>query len=219
MTIGYRQSLTVALVAAVVNGVALSQTRGSAGALTLNGSLVTAGVAIFDAPRRVLVTTAANESGINFIITGTDRYGRVQSETLAGPNVSSAFTARDFLTVTGISVSGAMAGNATVGTNAVGSSQVLVLDTIANPTAIALASSVNSGTPTYTVEVGYRDIGPAYDFIANTIPWYPVAGFTALTANQDGDFGRPALFLRLTNNLGVGSVTLDVSQALKAGAF
>lgn len=219
MTVGYRHSLTVALVAAVANGVATSQTRGSAGSLTLNGSLVTSEVAIFDAPRRVLITAAANESGITFTITGTDRYGRPQSEILSGPNTASAFTTRDFLTVTNVSVSGAMTGNVTVGTNAVGSSQPLVLDTIANPTTIALAAIVNSGNPVYTVEVSYDDFTPAYDFTINTPTWFPVSGFTAQTANQDGEFSRPAVFMRLTNNSGLGSVTLKTIQALKGGAF
>jgi hypothetical protein len=44
--------VTLQLVALVANGIALSQTPGAAGNLTLNGSLVTAGVAILDVARR-----------------------------------------------------------------------------------------------------------------------------------------------------------------------
>lgn len=219
MALGYRTFRTVALAAASANNVALSQTRGTAGALTLNGAAVSNGVATFDVARRVLITAAANESGITFTITGTDRYGRPQSEVVTGPNATTGQTVRDFLTVSSVVVSGAMTGNATVGTSAVGSSDVVIIDTIANPTIIAIACIVNSGTPNYTVEAAYNDFAPAWDLVANLPTWYPVSGFTAQTTNQDGPFSRPATMLRLTNNSSIGSVTMLLNQALGVGGF
>lgn len=220
MALGYRTSRTIALATAVANGVALSQTRGSAGALTLNGSLVSGGVATFDVARRVLLTAAANESGITFTITGTDRYGRAQSEVVTGPNATTGYTVRDFLTVTSVTSSGAMTGNMTVGTNGVASSDIIVLDTIANPTNLSIATIVQSGSPNYTVEAAYDDLAPSWDQTVTPPTWFPVSGFNAQTTNQDGALTRPATMLRITNNSGTGgSVKMIVNQGLKAGGF
>lgn len=218
MVLGYRRNLSIALIAGVADGVALSQSKVGAGALTINGSLATGGIATFDVPRRVLVTTAGNDSGITYTVTGTDRYGRVQSEVIPGPNISTAYTVKDFATVTAVTVSGSTAAAVTIGTNGVGSSDIMVLDTIANPTTIALAAIV-TGSPNYTVECTYDDYAPAWDMIANSPTWFPVSGFTAQTSNQDGALNRPATAIRITNNSGVGSVVLRINQALKAGGF
>src|SRR5581483_6712603 len=89
-----------AFAAGVANGIAQSQAGTAGTALTLNGSLVTSGIAYLDASnktptvatpnaaRRVIVTSAGNDSGITFAIVGTDRYGNALSETLAGTNIT-----------------------------------------------------------------------------------------------------------------------------------
>src|ERR1019366_7023599 len=87
------------LAAAAANGIATSQSGSS---ITVVGSLVTAGVATMDFARRVIVTSGGNDSALTFKITGTDRYGRAQTEVLAGANATAAQTAHDFLTVSAI---------------------------------------------------------------------------------------------------------------------
>lgn len=217
MGLGYRNTITLALAAASANNICLSQTRGSAGALTLNGATAANGVAVLDVARRVLITAAANESGITFTITGTDRGGRAQTEVVTGPNTTSAFTVRDFLTITGIAVSGAMTGNVTIGTNVVGSTAPIILDTIANPFNVGICALINSGTPSYTAEVALVDNGPEWNISTTPPTWFPIPGFTVQNVSQLGSIPTPVTMVRLTNNLSIGSVTLTIIQCLGAG--
>lgn len=145
------RQFSISLASAVSNGVALSQTTGSAGNLTLNGSLVTGGVAVFDVARRVAIAATGNLSGITFTVVGTDRSGNPLTATLAGPNNGSVFTAQDFLTVTRVSVSAAVSA-VTVGTNGVASTPWFVGDWH-NGKLIIVDTYVDPGSVlTYTVE-------------------------------------------------------------------
>lgn len=113
--------VTLQLAAAVTNGIAQAQTPSGAGALTLNGSLVTAGVTKMDVARRVAVASTGNDATVVFTITGTDRYGNKQTDTVAGLNNNSGYTVLDFLTVTRVTSSAGTAGQITVGTNGIAS--------------------------------------------------------------------------------------------------
>ena len=62
-------SVTVGpLDAADDNGIAQSQTTAGAADLTLNGALVSGGVATFDSPRQVIITSGGNDTGVTFTI-------------------------------------------------------------------------------------------------------------------------------------------------------
>jgi len=102
-----RQTRTLA--AAVVGAIAASQTHGSAGALTINGSLASGGVATMLTQQQIGITSTANYSAVNFTITGTDGYGRTISEVLAGANNGTANSVFSYLTVTSIVASAAAA--------------------------------------------------------------------------------------------------------------
>lgn len=150
--------LSYQLVAAVANGVSLAQQPLAAGLMTLNGSLVNAaGVATFDAARRVSIASTGADGAVVFTVVGTDRNGNVQSTTVTGVTSAAAqYTVLDFLTVTAVLVSAGTAGNITVGTNSIGSS-TWVLDNWLAPTwMLAIACSGPAGT-TYTVEHTYDD--------------------------------------------------------------
>lgn len=215
----YQWSVSLALTAASANNVALSQSASGAGNLTLNGSLVSGGVATFDVPRRVLITAAGNDSGINYTVTGTDRYGRPQSEVVKGPNATTGATLHDFSTVSQVSVSGATASTVTIGTNTVGSTQPWIIDAFANPVNIGIAGIITSGAATFTVEQSYDDFSPAWDLNANTPTWFASTGFSAVTSNTDGNITGPITMMRLTINSGTGTVNIKAIQALKAGGF
>src|ERR1700743_2261668 len=103
------------LSAASANNIALSQTP--TGAFTLNGALVTGGVAVLDAPRRVLFTTTANETSHTFTVIGTNASGLLQTENVTGVSSSTVATSLDYKTVTSITINGTAAGAITVGTN------------------------------------------------------------------------------------------------------
>lgn len=157
---------SLAPVAAVANGYALSQkpVAGGVQSLTLNGAL--AGVA--DIARRVTITSSGNDSARTFTITGKDRNGRVISENLVGPNTATVFTLNDFAAVTSITVDANTAGNITSGTNQVMSSAWFVVDRVSGGALgvflnlIGAASSVTverTGDDPFTSGVGVMPPG------------------------------------------------------------
>lgn len=217
----FHKIITKQLAAAVSDGVALSQAKGSAGNLTINGSLASGGVATFDTGRRVLVTSGGNDSGITFTITGTGNNGFAQTEVLAGTNGSSAYTTHDFKTVTSVAVSGAVATAVTVGTNGVGSSEPWIVDTWVNPPSIS-AATTGSTTTNYSLQVSYNSYAkqiPAWDLNANSPTWWDASGWSALTGTQNGIIlETPITMLRLTINSGTEAITATLNQAFIAGS-
>ena len=89
------------------DGIALSQTPGAAGPLTLNGAGVVAGVATLSPPRPVSVYSAANILARVFTVTGTDRSGAAITDTVTGINNSTVSTLKIFETVISITVDAA----------------------------------------------------------------------------------------------------------------
>lgn len=145
-------------VAGISNGIALSQTPAVAGPLTLNGSLVTAGVAnLGTTARRVAIASTGSDASVVFTLIGTDRNGNVQSETITGVvSGTPVSSARDYLTVTAVSSSAATAGAITVGTNSIGSSAWVMDDPYKRFWALSGGISGPAGT-TYSLEHTYDD--------------------------------------------------------------
>ncbi len=220
--------------AAVANGIALSQGPVNGGtALALNGSLVTAGVAYLDASnktpkldapaaaRRVVITSAGNDSGITFVIVGKDRYGNGLTEVIAGGNAAAVTTVNDFSQVSRIIPSGNTASTLTAGTSAVGSSPWFCMDMARQKFEVRIACNP-IGTVTYTVEHTYDD--PNWI----TTPWN-----TTVEANSDvpptvwkhptlqnqtvaaeGNYDEGSIFaMRLTTNSGTGTVKFWAIQS------
>lgn len=125
----------------------------AAGAVTLNGSLVSDGVATLDQPRRVLFTSAGNDSGITFTIVGTDWNGGAATEVLTGANATTTYTVYDYKTVTSIVASGASAGNVSIGTNGIASSRPVFLDWYADSSTYIQTDTGGSTGITYTVQL------------------------------------------------------------------
>ena len=95
--------------AADPDGIATSQTPGAAGDLTLNGALVSDGVATIkqtgsDANNRpysrhgqlVTITSAGDDSGRTFTITGETAEGGIRSEEVTGANAGAATSTNYF---------------------------------------------------------------------------------------------------------------------------
>ncbi len=118
--------LTLTTVAASPNNIVTTGTPISGTALTLNGTTVTAGVATLDVARRVLLTFGVEGANRTMVITGTNRDGAVQSETLAVASGagSTIGTVRDFKTVTSaLPLGGGWTAAATLGTSAIASTR------------------------------------------------------------------------------------------------
>lgn len=193
------------------DGIAQAQTPAGAGALTLNGALVTSGVAQLGDARRVLVTTASNESAKTLTITGTDWFGTTISETITGPNATTGYTDSDFLTVTSVTVSAAFTGNVEVGTNGIASSPPLTLDIYARPQ-VSLQVAV-TGTINWTVQ---QTLDNSFATDDEDIVWFdhPDTNMVAQTVNRQGNYAYVPFSTRITLNSGTGSLVYTVVQPL-----
>lgn len=129
----HASTITKSLIAAVSNGVALSQSLLAAGPLTINGSLAAGGVATFDSQRQVIITSAGDDSALTWTVIGTDDNGSGIKDSFAGQN-GVATSNLNFKTVTSLVGSGATAAAVTAGTNGVGASPWKIFaSTIATP--------------------------------------------------------------------------------------
>lgn len=193
------------------DGIAQAQNPAGAGDLTLNGDLVTDGVAQLGDARRVLITAAGDESDRTFTITGTDWFGNAISETITGPNATTAYTLLDFLTVTQVATSGAGSGNIEIGTNGVASSPPLVLDIYSRPQ-VSLQVNV-TGTVDWTVQ---QTLDNLFDTALADVVWFdhPDANMVAETVDRQGNYGYVPFATRIVLNSGTGSVVYTVIQPL-----
>jgi hypothetical protein len=195
------------LAAADADGICQSQTP-NAGDLTLNGALVTSGVAIMDNPRRVLITTAGNESSQTFTLYGTNWSGNTISETMTGPNATIGQSVLDYKTVTRIAISGNAAAALTVGTSGVGGSQWVRFDGWS--TGGAAIQLTVSGTVNYTLQQTLDDPNSAFASITpSSMTWVDSSDVSvvAATTTKQTNYLFPPMFARIQINSGTGTVT------------
>jgi len=202
------------IAAASANNIALSQVVSGASNVTLNGALVSGGVATLDAPRRVLITNVGNDSGVTFTVYGTTFGGAVVTETLQGTSGSTVASTVDFKTVTRIATSGSTsASGITVGTNGVAGSRWLRLDSWADAqTAIQCNAT---GTVNYTVQVTMDDPNdPVSPVGIAFVTWLNTNDSDAVTAIGDvfTNFDWTPSYARILLNSGTGSVSGTFAQ-------
>ena len=181
----------------------------AAGTVTLNGSLVTSGVATLDQPRRVLFTSTGNDSGITFTVTGTDWNNMPVSEVLTGANATTTYTVYDFKTVTSVVASGASAGNVSIGTNGIASSRPVFLDTYADSSTYIQTDTGGSAAITYTIQLSgdnpnNAQIGMGTEDYTDT-RWVnsgTAALVTATSSQNANQAGVPTMIRCLISNAG-----------------
>lgn len=183
----------------------------SSGAAAGNVSAGTNGyVATLDKPRRVLITSAGNDSGMTWTITGTDWNNAPISEVLTGGNTAAVASLLDYATVTGIKASGAAASTVTVGTNGVAGSRPICLDQMGlSPTGLQVTVS---GTANYTVQQSLDDPNRVG---LSSVAWvnHPDSALVAATSTVQGNYAYPPQVTRLVMNSGTGTLTYTVIQS------
>lgn len=213
----FTKSLATAAAAANISA---SQSPG-AGAILINGTAVTAGVATIDAVtatnsaigRRVIVTSGGNDTGITFTITGTNASGNIVSDTFAGVSGGAAQSNLDFVTVTGATHTGSIASTVTIGTNGVGSSEWRTWSWMSDsPMDLSYAVELVSGTATFTVEYTYDDPNNLPAGLAFPTS-FPSQSINASTATADGSSTTPVIATRLTITTGTGVLRARFIQA------
>lgn len=168
--------------------------------------------ATLDQPRRVLLTFSADETGTDFVVTGTDRYGNPISETVGG-TATTASTDLDFKTVESISISAAAAGAIIIGTSGVAASDWVRFD---DWTQNMLSIQANiSGTVNYTIQSTLDDPNSPTDPVALAdITWFDSndSNLTAETVARQSNTQIMPTYARVLLNSGTGTVTATFSQ-------
>lgn len=100
------------------DSIATSQSAVGAGSLTIDGALASGGTATLPEAQKVRITSAGNDSGVTFTITGTDADGTTINEDVTGANASTADSTQYFKTITDVATDGATGSTVTVGTEA-----------------------------------------------------------------------------------------------------
>jgi hypothetical protein len=186
---------------------------GAAGNLTLDGSLVTAGVAILDTPRRILFTTTSNETTKTILLAGTNWAGDLISETVTLVNNSTVASVLDYKTVTSAYCSAALTGNLSIGTNGVAASSWVMMDPWAFNSIGVTVGVV--GTVNYDIEITGDDPNDPTDPVAAaSMIWFDCgdAGLVAETANASGVLTPIPRYARILLNSGSGSVRATFIQ-------
>lgn len=186
---------------------------GTAGALTLNGSLVSGGVATLDVPRRILITNAADETGKTIVLTGTNWQGNTISETVTLGGIGSSASVLDYKTLTSAVLSNNSVGNLSIGTNGVAGSPWVRLDEWALPY-VGIAVDV-TGTVNYTVQYSLDDPNGAVPVAVANMVWMSssTAALVAATADQRATENVVATYARVLLNSGTGSLSATFLQA------
>jgi hypothetical protein len=201
--------------ASSANSICLTQTPGGAGNLTINGAIASGGVATLTTPQRILFTPAGAEAtnGTIWTVSGTDWNGNSVTETINGVNnPSTAQSLYDYKTVTQIAVNKAQAGAVTVGTNGVGSTRPVFLDTFAPaPTSLQL---VVTGTVNATVQQSLDNPDKITGgYTACTWVNHSDSNLVGFTGTVQGNYGYLPHMVRVLLNSGSGSVALTAIQA------
>lgn len=186
----------------------------TAGALTMDGILVTGDIAYMDNPRRVYITCADDEHLNVFTIIGTNWAGDVITEDLAGANATTTYSVLDYLTVTSISIESNAAGAIEIGVNAIGGSGWFRADDFA-PGVLAVQCNA-TGTVNYTVQLTLNDPNDPFNPVdAADMVWISSADTAVVgaTASKFSSFNPAPKFVRVLLNSGSGSVATTILQS------
>lgn len=194
------------------DGIVESVDPGAGGSIAMDGDLVSGSTATLDADQKVSITSVASEVARTFTITGTDLYGRAQSEGVTGGGAGATVeTAGYYKTVTDVSVDDATTGAITVGSGSAGATQTIPVDWRENDFNASLAVVLSSAaTMTYTVEhtiddVQNTSVSPA---------WFDTANLTGLSATALSNVTFPIRAVRLNITAFTdGTATLTILQA------
>jgi hypothetical protein len=195
----------------VVSNIAVSGNAGSVQVGSFSSATFTGSTA-----RQVTIVAAGNESAKTFVVTGTGVNGEVLSETVTGPNATTATTTNYFKTVTSVTISADAAGALTVGMTNTASSPWVRFDDFA-PSNISIQCSV-TGSATYTLQSTLNDPDDPISPVAReSVVWVNTSdtNVVAATSTQQSNFLFAPKFARVilttTSTGSVSSVFLQSS--------
>jgi hypothetical protein len=107
-------------------------------------------VYVFDVPRAVSLTSGANLSAVNYLVTGYDEYGGKMSQLMTGPNVATVNSKKAFKSILSVVPSATSANTVSVGTSDVFGLQLRMIDAgyiVSAKWAAVLAQNAGTFTP------------------------------------------------------------------------
>lgn len=193
------------------DGIAESQTPGGAGNLTLDGALVSGGIATLDAAQKVSITSAADETGRTFTVTGIDADGKALVEAVTGGNATLVKSAGYFKTVSQIAVDAATTGAITVGSGNEGVTPTIPVNWRQSDFKVSQSVVLSSGASlTYSAEHTFATVQDG----SAVFDWFTTDGLTALTATDESNIAFPVTGVRLNiTTFTSGTATLTTIMA------
>jgi len=202
------------LATASASNIRTASSIAGAGAVVLNGSLVSGGVATLDTPRRVLFTFGSNETGKTFTLLGTGWSDQAIGEDVAGTTAGVVPTVLDYKTLTSVVANAASVGNVSIGTNGVAASPWRQLDHYGS-SSVSIQADV-TGTVNYTLQQTLDDPNSSVSPVSyEDVVWLSTsdtAGVGATTSIQSNYLFAP-VWVRVLLNSGTGSVTATYLQS------
>jgi len=182
--------LRLAPSAASATAVSASQSP-AAGAILINGTLATAGVATLGAAQLITLVSGADDTDITFTITGTDSDGRAQTESLVGASAGTKTSTKYFKTITSITHTGSVATTLTAGCAIDSVSNTVRPNLNVSPVAIGIGVTLVSGTATYKVQHSYQNGTESHPSL-----WFDNSA-GAKTASSEATYSIPVATIRL----------------------
>jgi len=180
------------------DGICEAQTPAGAGNMSLNGALVSGGVATMDYARRLVIASDGNESGVTFTITSTDPDGYTVSEVITGPNATSVESTIYCGDVAQIAISGAGTGNITIGTVDEICSQTIPLDSRSE--SVARLNVDVTGTIDFTVQQTFDDVQVNGQSAHQNAQWLNISALATKTADTTSEATQSATAVRFIVN-------------------
>jgi hypothetical protein len=166
-----------------VVAVCLTQANTAGIPLLINGTLATTDTTVATyaqfpgIARTVSITSGGNLAGVQYTIQGTDVFNNPVSETRAGPNATTVYTAQKFNTVTSVTPDTTNATTVRIGTGLTGQTVWYRSDFYRPYNALTVAAFVNAGVVSYTFDTTLDD--PADP--AGPVLWDVIDGVTTPT--------------------------------------
>lgn len=201
-------SFTRSQPAADADSVANEQLLNASGVITLDGVLVSGGVATLTVPA-VLTAFSEASASVNFVVTGTAPGGASQVETLAVTASGTVTGSLSFATVTSIVADAPTSATISLGNGVPGYTSWIPLD-IYTPNQVTNISNKVSGTVNYSVE--YTNEDPFDTSIQQLAVPHPNASLTAATGDETQFTTTLMRAVRLKINSGSGSVRFTCVQ-------
>jgi hypothetical protein len=209
------KTFSKSLTAPSANCIALAQSVAAGANAILNGASAVAGAFTLDTPRRIAIVSSGNDAANTAVISGGRGRGQGLNEVLALTNGGTAVSALDYLSGGTVAFPQGTAGNVTIGTDTIGSTDWTVPNYNITPFSLDVQVQL-SGAVTYSFETTNtpKFWDPPQGKGAVT-PQPVVNEFTqGATAGLGITLSTPVTGYRLTITAGTGTLT---AQALQAG--